>query len=434
MENEIKKVRVKDLVLNPINPRTIKDEKFKQLKKSISEFPEMLAARPIVVNSKMEVLGGNMRLRAMLDLGIEYANVVVTNFTDEQQAEFIIKDNLSFGEWDWDALANEWDTEKLQDWGLDIPSYAQYDEEEKEASKKDATDSLRAKFIVPPFSILDTRQGYWQDRKRAWREIIGDNGESRENKLFTSPPTNPVSKKLQESGGVSLLDPVLSETICHWFAVPNGTAFDCFAGDSVFGYVAAYTGQKFTGIELRQEQADLNAARVAGMSAQYICDDGQNVCNHIEPESQDLFFSCPPYFDLEVYSDLENDASNQGSYPDFLQILKNAFTGAIKCLKPNRFAVVVVGDIRDKNGFYRCFPDDIKAIFKEQGVLFYSDLILIEVIGTGALRASKQMGNRKPVKCHQNVLVFYKGDPTKIKSIYPKIEIPETDGSQDVEL
>lgn len=120
---EIKKVKVKDLVLNPINPRTIKDEKFKQLKKSISEFPEMLGARPIVVNNKMEVLGGNMRLRAMLDLGIEYADVVVTNFTDEQQAEFIIKDNLSFGEWDWDALANEWDSEKLQDWGLDIPVF-----------------------------------------------------------------------------------------------------------------------------------------------------------------------------------------------------------------------------------------------------------------------------------------------------------------------
>lgn len=85
------------------------------------------------------------------------------------------------------------------------------------------------------------------------------------------------------NNGVSILDPVLAECICYWFGVPIGTAFDCFAGDSVFGYVAAHTGQTFTGIELRQEQADLNAARVKGMTARYICDDGQNVANHIPP-------------------------------------------------------------------------------------------------------------------------------------------------------
>lgn len=137
MASEQKRVKVKDLILNPINPRTIKDEKFKQLKKSISDFPEMLDTRPIVVNNKMEVLGGNMRLRAMLDLGIEYADVVVVNFTDAQQAEFIIKDNLSFGEWDWDALANEWDSEKLQDWGLDLPGF--------EISDNDTSDSFSLK-------------------------------------------------------------------------------------------------------------------------------------------------------------------------------------------------------------------------------------------------------------------------------------------------
>ena len=93
----------------------------------------------------------------------------------------------------------------------------------------------------------------------------------------------------------------------------------------MFGFVSAYLGNEFTGVELRAEQAKLNNERVADMTARYICDDGQNVAKHIEPESQDLLFSCPPYFDLEVYSDLPNDASNQDSYEDFIQILKKRF-------------------------------------------------------------------------------------------------------------
>ena len=101
--------------------------------------------------------------------------------------------------------------------------------------------------------------------------------------------------------------------------------FDCFAGDSVFGYVSAHLGNEFIGIEIRPEQAQLNNERVEGMTARYINDDGQNVAQHIAPESQDLLFSCPPYFDLEKYSDLENDASNQDSYEDFIKILENAF-------------------------------------------------------------------------------------------------------------
>ena len=136
-----------------------------------------------------------------------------------------------------------------------------------------------------------------------WRERIADNGESREGTLGV----NYIAKI---NNGVSLLDPVMAEIVCKWFGIAGGSAFDCFAGDTVFGYVAATLGMSFTGVELREEQAKLNNERVEGMDARYICDDGQNVANHIEKETQDLLFSCPPYFDLEVYSDLENDASN----------------------------------------------------------------------------------------------------------------------------
>jgi len=428
-------ISIKKLKPNPANPRTIRDDKFHKLVQSVKDFPQMLEIRPIVVNDQYEVLGGNMRLRACIEAGMKEVTIIrASELTEDQQRRFIVVDNVGFGDFDMDALANEWDAEELQEWGVDLPVFGEGNDANSQEAKNAAVGSLQEKFIVPPFSILDTRQGYWQERKRNWKTLIEDNGESRENTLFRSAPNDPISKKLQESGGVSILDPVLSECICHWFGVPGGTAFDCFAGDSVFGYVAAHTGQTFTGIELRQEQAELNAERVKGMTARYVCDDGQNVCKHIAPESQDLFFSCPPYFDLEVYSDLENDASNQGDYQAFLQILKNAFSGAVKCLKNNRFAVIVVGDIRDKKGFYRCFPDDIKGIFKEQGMSFYNDIVLVEPLGTLPVRVAKAMANRKLGKCHQNVLVFYKGDPREIKNIYPKIEIPETDGSENVEL
>jgi len=109
---------------NPNNPRIIKDDKFKKLVQSIKEFPEMLELRPIVVNEDMVVLGGNMRLKACKEAGLDKVPVIkASNLTEEQQKEFIIKDNVGFGEWDWNDLANNWETEKLQEWGLDIPGF-----------------------------------------------------------------------------------------------------------------------------------------------------------------------------------------------------------------------------------------------------------------------------------------------------------------------
>jgi len=114
---------LKTLKANPNNPRVIRDEKFKKLVKSIKEFPEMLEARPVVVNPDMVVLGGNMRLKALREAGVEEAPVYIASWDEVKQRQFIIKDNVGFGEWDWDALANEWNEEELQDWGLDIPGF-----------------------------------------------------------------------------------------------------------------------------------------------------------------------------------------------------------------------------------------------------------------------------------------------------------------------
>lgn len=121
---QIQTAATTELRLNQDNPRVIKDEKFKKLVRSIKEFPQMLEIRPIVVNDEMVVLGGNMRLKACIDAGLTEVPIIkASSLTPEQQKEFIIKDNVGFGEWEWDVLANEWDVDKLTEWGLDIPDY-----------------------------------------------------------------------------------------------------------------------------------------------------------------------------------------------------------------------------------------------------------------------------------------------------------------------
>ena len=121
---KVLKVKISDIKTNPKNPRLIKDDKFRKLVKSIQEFPQMLELRPIVVDENNIVLGGNMRLKACLEVGLKEVYIVkAEDLTEQQKDEFIVKDNVGFGEWDWDILANEWDTEKLQDWGLDLPIY-----------------------------------------------------------------------------------------------------------------------------------------------------------------------------------------------------------------------------------------------------------------------------------------------------------------------
>ena len=118
----MQKVKLSDIRPNPNNPRVIKDDKFKKLVKSITDFPQMLELRPIVVNDEMIVLGGNMRLKALEYLGIEETFIIkASDLTEKQEQEFIIKDNVGYGQWDWDQLANEWDVEDLDDWGLDLP-------------------------------------------------------------------------------------------------------------------------------------------------------------------------------------------------------------------------------------------------------------------------------------------------------------------------
>jgi len=144
---KIQKAKLSEVKLNPNNPRLIKDDKFKKLVQSIKDFPEMLNIRPIVVNSDMVILGGNMRYKACKEAGLKEIPIIIADLTEDQQREFLIKDNTSGGEWDWEVLANEWDSEQLEDWGLDVPGFGA-DTELLEAEQKDLSGDLKETFEV----------------------------------------------------------------------------------------------------------------------------------------------------------------------------------------------------------------------------------------------------------------------------------------------
>lgn len=190
-------------------------------------------------------------------------------------------------------------------------------------------------------------------------------------------------------------------------------------------------GYNYTGIDLRQEQIDANYENASDLNCSsgliWHCDDSLNADKYVEDNSVDMVFTCPPYADLEVYSDLPNDISNM-DYDSFCKVYADILSIACRKLKEDRFFVVVIGDVRDKQGAYRQLVDYTRRVLTDNGLKLYNDMIFVEAVGTGAIRATKQFNAfRKAIKTHQNVLVFYKGDIKKIKSNFKELNISEND-------
>ena len=185
----MQRVNIQEVRLNEENPRYIKDHKFEKLVKSIKEFPQMLDLRPIVVNQDMIVLGGNMRLRACREAGLtEVPIIYADNLTEEQQKEFVIKDNSSFGEWDWDILANEWDTEQLIDWGMDIPDDWAVDEVlEAEEDNYEAADDIQTDIVLGDLIEIGEHRLLCGDSTDSDQVAKLMNGEKAD-MVFTDPP------------------------------------------------------------------------------------------------------------------------------------------------------------------------------------------------------------------------------------------------------
>jgi DNA modification methylase len=276
---------------------------------------------------------------------------------------------------------------------------------------------LRDKFIEPPFSILDTKSGNWQRRKKQWSRLGIQSEIGREAKAINGGTD--IYRKISEKEGydnkdnyVSIFDPALCEVLYHWFCQDGGTILDPFAGGSVRGIVANYLGYKYTGIDIREEQVKSNreqALKILSIQNQPLWFTGDsNELLDIEFNTQfDLVMSCPPYADLEVYSDLEGDISNK-PYKIFLELYESIIEKSCNHLKKGGFACFVVGEVRDKNGFYLGFvPDTIKA-FEKCGMKFYNEAILLNPIASASMRANGNMKSKKLVKVHQNILVFKK--------------------------
>lgn len=201
----IQKVKINSIKLNPNNPRLIKDDKFKKLVKSIQDFPEMLDIRPIVVNSDMIILGGNMRYKACKEAGLKEIPIIVAdNLTDEQQKEFLIKDNVSGGEWDWEQIANEWNAEELTEWGLDVPSFETEEYLEAEEDDYEIPNEIQTDIILwDLFEIGEHRLlcGDSTDSDAVEKLMNG----SMAKMSFTSPPYN-AGKSESLSGNTHTTD------------------------------------------------------------------------------------------------------------------------------------------------------------------------------------------------------------------------------------
>lgn len=395
------------------------------------------------------------------------------DLTDEQRKAYALAHNKLTMNSDFDLALL--DTELAEIETIDMTLLG-FDDKEEEQEGTDGADrpTLAERFLIPPFSVLNARSGEWQSRKKEWIKSFGiDSAKGREDCVSMSrgaPGITPsfyhkkqkkekeIGKSLtnQEffeiyineqpkdsqikntnSGGIlSIFDPVLAEVCYYWFCPNAGSILDPFAGGSVRGIVAAETGHKYCGVDLRQEQIDANNEQVEELLTDgkkkpiYICGNSLNI-DKLVNEKYDMVFSCPPYFDLEKYSDDKNDLSNL-DYEDFKKQYAEIIRKSVEKLKEDRFAVFVVGEVRNKkNGIYRNFVSQTIDAFISAGMQYYDEIILVNVSASGGLRATKQFNTtRKVVKTHQNVLVFYKGNPKNIKDEFGEVKVKEIDETE----
>ena len=288
---------------------------------------------------------------------------------------------------------------------------------------------LRDKFIEPPFSVLDSKNGGWRNRKNQWlrlgiqsevgRDSMAYNFNSKKssdvsdinNNKWSESTKDYVKRFAGKNEGVSVFDPALCEVIYHWFCPKGGEVLDPFAGGSVRGIVANYMGFKYTGIDIRQEQIDsnreqsLDILKVNNQPNWYVGDSNE-VLDEFNKEF-DFVFSCPPYADLEVYSDLEGDISNM-NYEEFITAYESIIKKSCNLLKSGGYACFVVGEVRhNKDLYYNIVGDTVKAFIKA-GMGYYNELIYLQSLGNAGMRANRYMKSQKVVKVHQNVLVFKK--------------------------
>lgn len=478
INEKIVSVSVSKLKEHPHNPRRGDDD-------AISKSIQTNGFYGCVVAQKSTgfVLAGNHRLRAAIANGADKVPVAWVDIDDAHARKILAADNRTsdLGGYDDHALASLLDEInadlKLDGTGYDVGdlddliaglgksvevgSFLRKAPVAKEMPLEERSRTLIERFIIPPFSVLDTRQGYWQDRRGQWLEygIRDDSDMGRKVDLIGSSPqykdTDFYDKKRKKevelgrnletkefiehhyeapkeesyNSGTSIFDPVLCEIIYKWFSGEGMSVLDPFAGGSVRGLIAAEMGREYTGVDLRPEQVEANQNHCKKIrdgdpiQPLWICGDS---LTSIPDAQYDMVMSCPPYADLEVYSDDAKDLSNM-SYDDFVETYKEIIKKSCAQLKEDSFAVFVIGEVRNKKtGAYRGFVQDTISAFTESGLSYESEAILVTNSGSAATRAGRSFPPaRRMVKTHQNVLVFCKGDPKKAAKRCGELEVPD---------
>lgn len=286
--------------------------------------------------------------------------------------------------------------------------------------------SLADKFLIPPMSVLDRRSGEWQDRKRRWLSLGIESEIGREARAVgvTTPGREDFLAQLLRdggkgigslnAGGVSVFDPVVCELAYRWHTRAGDRVLDPFAGGSVRGVVASTLARWYVGVDLRGEQVAANEAQAhlcSDIAPQWIQGDSARLSEFVDTsEGFDFVFSCPPYGDLERYSDNPRDLSAM-TYDDFRLSHAAIIRSATAALRPDRFAAWVISDVRDKRGAYRGLVADAIRAFTDAGLSFHNDAVILDHVGTAAVRAERPFrATRKLTRVHQHMLIFVKGD------------------------
>ncbi len=453
----VQEVAVEALKPYEKNAKIHNTEQVDRIAKSIEEFGFI---SPCLIDKDFNIIAGHGRVKAAQQLGLKTVPCVfIEGLTETQRKAYILADNrlTELGEWDYETLAGELDWLENNDFDINLTGFEKEQvEENSEAHQiEEAKGTLRDRFLLSPFTVLDSRTGWWINRKRAWRNLgikseIGrgnDGDETKDGLTYASSHQSVGIFKKKEAyeeligekvtwgqfyeafpntgaqSSTSIFDPVVCELVYRWYAKRGDRVIDPFAGGSVRGITAALLGRKYVGVDLSERQINANIENWAEMEhteiipgggsvqdPEWICGDSLNIDTLIKQNNFDLLFTCPPYADLEKYSDDPRDISNM-KYADFLKVYREIIKKAVAKLKENAFRVCVVGDIRDEKGYFRNFIGDTITAFKDAGMRLYNELILVTSVGAVATVVSRQfISSRKNGKVHQNCLIFAFGD------------------------
>lgn len=421
-----------ELVRYERNARTHSAAQVEQIKASLRQFGWTNPA----LTAGDELLAGHGRLEAATQMwtsGETIANcpvpgqvptVDLSHLSADERRAYILADNklAENAGWDVDLLAAELVDLREAEFDLTVIGFTP-DElgdllEPPGPASATARRSLANQFMVAPFSTLNARDAAWQERKSAWVGLGIQSELGRDAPAYASASDHQKADQgAAPQHRTSVFDPVLCELAYRWFCPAGGLVLDPFAGGSVRGIVAARLGRPYVGMELRAEQVEANRGQLHLVQTEdpgpaWHVGDSRQIARRLPDVEADFLFSCPPYADLERYSDDPADLSTM-DYPAFMEAYREVIVGAVSLLKPDRFACFVVGDVREKRGTgpYRNFVSDTIHAFIDAGMRLYNEAILLTALGSAPIRAGKQFAaSRKLGKVHQNVLVFVKGD------------------------